>query len=153
MASFIIRTDPARLSWNDLVRLRRVRWAHCDIPEDADVIRQVVAGDDAFIYHRGQEAIVGLARITSDPYEHPERRGRRGDGTPTVPVFDLEPVEPATPPLTFDNMRHDSRLRDLLVNWNGHAAIVPVADDLAMIIRQCCALRKPFGRWHPPAGP
>ena len=65
-------------------------------------MRGVRAGDGALVYHTGKEkAVVGVARIASDPYPDPAADDAK------MLVFDLEPERPLGRPVTLKEIKAD----------------------------------------------
>ena len=65
-------------------------------------------GDRAFIYHSGDEkALVGLARIVSDPYPDPKA------GDPKLAVVDIEAGDRLPRPVTLAAVKADPAFADL----------------------------------------
>ena len=73
MAYFLAKTDPATYS---LANLERDKTTTLDGVRNAQAVRAIQSmrlGDDVLIYHSGGEsAIVGLARVTSEPCPDPK---------------------------------------------------------------------------------
>jgi predicted RNA-binding protein with PUA-like domain len=69
VAGWLLKTEPSEYSFADLVRERRTVWDGVTNPLALKYLRVMRGGDGAFIYHTGSErAIVGVARVVSDPY-------------------------------------------------------------------------------------
>ncbi len=68
MAYFLAKTDPASYSLADLERDKETVWDGVRNALALRAIKEMRPGDDVFIYHsQGDAAIVGLARVTSEP--------------------------------------------------------------------------------------
>ena len=84
---WVLKTEPSEYGFPDLVRDRRTRWEGVSNPVALKHLRSMLAGDDALIYHTGNEkAVVGLARVASAPYPDPR--------DPKLVVVDVEAVKP-----------------------------------------------------------
>src|SRR5947208_13104011 len=84
---WLLATDPAKYSYDDLERDTATVWDGVNDYEDLKTLRDVEPGEEALIFHTGTElAIVGIARFTSDTYPAP-----RGESAEEVAV-DLVPV-------------------------------------------------------------
>jgi len=65
-------------------------------------------GDQTFIYHSGDEkALVGLARIVSDPYPDPKAKD------PRLAVVDIEAGDRLARPVTLSEVKADPAFADL----------------------------------------
>ncbi len=72
MAYFLAKTDPDHYSLEDLERDHVTVWDGVRSPQAIRVIKDMRPGDDVLIYHsQGEAAIVGLARVVSEPRPDP----------------------------------------------------------------------------------
>ncbi len=75
MAYWLLKSDPETYSYFDLERDRKTVWDGVSNPLALKHIRGMKKGDQAFVYHSGDEkAIVGVAEIVSDPYPDPKEK-------------------------------------------------------------------------------
>lgn len=73
MAYFLAKTDPDSYSIDDLERDRETVWDGVRNALALQAIREMRPGDNVLIYHsQGQAAIVGLARVVSEPRPDPQ---------------------------------------------------------------------------------
>lgn len=73
MAYFLAKTDPDSYSIDDLERDRETVWDGVRNAQALQAIREMRPGDNVLIYHsQGQAAIVGLARVVSEPRPDPK---------------------------------------------------------------------------------
>ena len=69
MSNWLLKTEPGEYSWADLAREKITVWDGVKAGAAIKNIKRMQPGDQAFIYHTGQERrIVGIAEITSLPY-------------------------------------------------------------------------------------
>lgn len=72
MAYFLAKTDPVTYSLEDLEREKNTIWDGVRNAAAVLAIKRMQPGDDVFIYHSmGESALVGLARVTSEPRPDP----------------------------------------------------------------------------------
>lgn len=70
---FLAKTEPGTYSLDDLEREKRTVWDGVKNPQAVRAIREMRPGDNVFIYHSGgQSAIVGIARVVSEPRDDPK---------------------------------------------------------------------------------
>lgn len=137
MSTFLLKTEPSTYSYGDLVRDKRATWDGVANPAALIAIRSARKGDDALIYHTGDErAVVGLARIVSDPYEDPKQPGLTKDGLPKAAVFDLKPLKAAGTPLTLEMMKSDPRFKQFDLVRLPRLSAMPVPASIDAIIRK-----------------
>ena len=91
MANYwILKTDADTYPFEQLVRERRAVWDGVSNALALKHIRSMAKGDQVFIYHSGDDkALVGLARVVSDPYPDPKAKD------PKLFVVDIEAGDPA----------------------------------------------------------
>ena len=137
MATFLLKTEPSTYSYADLVREKHAVWDGVANPAALIAIRSARKGDDAFVYHTGDErAIVGLARITSNPYEDPNHPGLTKENLPKAAVFDLKPLKAAVAPLTLETMKSDPRFKEFDLLRLPRLSVMPVPPAIDAIIRK-----------------
>ena len=92
MKYYLAKTDPETYSLSDLERERRTVWDGVRNPQAIRAIREMRPADRVFVYHSGGEsAVVGLARVASDPRPDPK------DAKLTVVDFEfVQRLDPAT---------------------------------------------------------
>jgi len=72
MAYFLAKTDPESYSLEDLERDKSTTWDGVRNALAVSVIKSMRPGDEVLIYHsQGMAALVGLARVTSEPRPDP----------------------------------------------------------------------------------
>jgi predicted RNA-binding protein with PUA-like domain len=73
MAYFLAKTDPETYSIDDLQRDGTTEWDGVRNPTAVNAIKTMKPGDTVIIYHsQGQAAVVGLARVVSEPRPDPK---------------------------------------------------------------------------------
>ncbi|MGE5926708.1 MAG: EVE domain-containing protein, partial [Gemmatimonadota bacterium] len=83
---WILKSEPSTYSYADLERDGRTVWDGIRNAQALIHLRTMKQGDRALFYHTGDEkAVVGLARIASDPYADPQGSNDR------LVVVDLAP--------------------------------------------------------------
>lgn len=137
MATFILKTEPETYSFDDLKRDKKTTWDGVTNPAACKSIRSAKKGDEALIYHTGKDkAIVGLARITSNPYHDPKRDELlTGAGEIKFPVFDLAPVKAARTPFSLAEIKADARFADFPLVTQSRLSVIPVPPRLDKILR------------------
>lgn len=122
MANWLLKTEPSDYSWADLERDGSTVWDGVGNNLALKHMRNVSSGDRAFIYHTGNErAVVGIARITSDPYPDPERDDER------LVVFDIEPDRGLAGPVELKAVKADDFFADFALTRNPRLSVMPVS--------------------------
>jgi predicted RNA-binding protein with PUA-like domain len=118
---WVLKTEPSEYAFADLVRERRTRWEGVSNPVALKHLRSMLEGDDALIYHTGNEkALIGLARIASGPYPDPSAKD------PRLVVVDVEAGQRLPRPVTLAEVKADPAFADLGLVRQGRLSVVPV---------------------------
>ena len=85
MNHWILKTDADVYPFDQLERERKTVWDGVSNAVALKHIRSMAPGDPLLIYHSGEgKELVGLARVTSPPYQDPKRND------PKLVVVDIE---------------------------------------------------------------
>jgi predicted RNA-binding protein with PUA-like domain len=85
-------------------------------------LRSMRKGDLVFFYHSGEEKqIVGLARVSREPY--PDPTADEGDWV----CVDLIPVKNLTKSVTLAAIKADSHVKDIPMVKNSRLSVTPLA--------------------------
>ena len=122
MANYwILKTDADTYPFEQLERERRAVWDGVSNALALKHIRSMAKGDRAFIYHSGDEkALVGLARIVSDPSPDPKA------GDPKLTVVDIEYGDRLPRPVTLAAVKADPAFADLGLVRMSRLSVIPV---------------------------
>jgi predicted RNA-binding protein with PUA-like domain len=120
---WLLKTEPSTYSWSDLEREKTAVWDGVSNPVALRNMAAMKPGDDALIYHTGDEkAVVGLARVTKAAYPDPKARD------PKLLVVDISPVRRLAKPVTLQEIKADPLFRDSPLVRQGRLSVVPVTD-------------------------
>ncbi len=124
MACWLLKTEPEVYSWEELCRDGSTVWDGVTNNLALIHIRKARKGDRALVYHTGGvRAVVGLARVASDPYADPKL------SDPKLEVFDLEPEKALGRPVTLDEMKGRAELAGWDLFRLGRLSVVPVSAE------------------------
>jgi predicted RNA-binding protein with PUA-like domain len=116
---WVLKTEPSEYGFPDLVRDRRTRWEGVSNPVALKHLRSMLEGDDALIYHTGNEkALIGVARVASAPYADP--------ANPKLVVVDVEPVRPLPRAVTLAEIKAEPAFAELGLVRVPRLSVVPV---------------------------
>jgi predicted RNA-binding protein with PUA-like domain len=122
---WLLATDPDEYSYGDLERDTATVWDGVTDYVALKNLRDVETDEEVLIFHAGTElAIVGIARITSDPYPDP-----RGMGEDQVAV-DLVPVRRLERPVPLAEIEDLPELQDWELIENPELSVVEVTPEL-----------------------
>lgn len=122
---WLFATDPAEYSFADLQRDTRTVWDGVDDYASLKHLRDVESDEEVLIFHAGTElAIVGTARILSDPY--PDPRG----SSPDEMVVDLAAGSRLARPVALADIEDLPELQDFDLVGDPDLSVVPVTPEV-----------------------
>jgi len=120
---WILKTDADTYAFDQLTRERRAMWDGVSNALALKHIRSMRKGDHTFIYHSGDDkALVGLARIVSDPYPDPKDS--------KLVVVDVEAGERLPRPVPLSAVKADPAFADLGLVRMSRLSVIPVPEAL-----------------------
>jgi predicted RNA-binding protein with PUA-like domain len=123
MAYWLLKSEPHKYAWADLVRDRRTIWDGVRNHTAAINLRAMNMGDRAFFYHSNEgKEIVGIVEIVREHYLDPKDAAQR------FPAVDVAPVEPLANPVTLATIKADSALADMELIRQSRLSVAPVRD-------------------------
>ena len=121
---WILKSDPDTYGFDELARDGRTVWDGVSNALALKHLRSMAKGDRVFIYHSGDEkALVGLARIVSEPYPDP----KAGDAKLTV--VDIEAGDRLPRPVTLAAVKADPAFAELGLVRMSRLSVIPVPAD------------------------
>jgi predicted RNA-binding protein with PUA-like domain len=124
MSYWLLKSEPESYAYADLVRDGTTVWDGVANNAALKHMRDVKPGDQALIYHTGDERqAVGVAEVTSLPYPDP-----RGDD-PKLVVFDIRSARALARPVTLAAIKADPFFADFALVRQGRLSVVPVTPD------------------------
>src|ERR687898_465346 len=125
LSYWILKTDTDVYPYDQLEREGHAVWDGVTNALALKHIRSMSKGDSALIYHAGQgKELVGLARITSDPYPDPKH-----DDSKLV-VADVAPERRLPKRVSLAEIKADPRFADLALVRMSRLSVIPVPPDL-----------------------
>lgn len=141
MATFLLKTEPDDYSYADLAKDGVMTWTGVKNPAALIAIRTMKKGDQAFIYHTGDEkAIVGVAKVVKGAHEDPKQPGLNDRGEPKAAVVDLAPMKAAKTPVTLAALKADKRFAAFGLVKQSRLSAMVVPPDLDNVIRALAGL-------------
>lgn len=137
MTTYLLKTEPSVYSYADLARERETVWNGVANPAALANIRAMRPGDEALIYHTGDErAVVGLAKVIGKPIEDPEQLGLTKDGQPKFAVVKLAAAAAGKEPVTLATMKQDERFAGFDLLRLPRLSVMPVPPAMDRLIRK-----------------
>lgn len=129
MRHWILKSEPAAYSWDDLLRDGATEWTGVRNHAAAANLRAMTVGDEALFYHSlvGLEA-VGIARISRTAAPDPTNEA-------WVSV-EIQPVRALASPVTLKAMKAEAGLAELPMIRQSRLSVSPVGDaEWALILK------------------
>lgn len=122
---WLVKSDPGTYSFEDLRRDRKTVWDGVANAVALKHIRAMRRGDEVLVYHTGEErAVVGRARVESDPYADPAA------GDPRRAVVDLAAGDPLPRPVPLAEIKADPLFAEFALVRQGRLSVMPVPEPL-----------------------
>ena len=119
MHYFLAKTDPDTYSIDQLEKEGKTVWDGVSNPQAVRAIKEMHPGDRVLIYHSGgQSAILGLARVVSEPRPDPKN--------PKSAVADFEFVKRLDPPVTLSEIKQSGLFNDWALVRQGRLSTMAV---------------------------
>lgn len=132
MAHWLVKSEPFKYSWDQLVADGRTHWDGVRNHQAARNLKTMRVGERVFFYHSNEGlAVVGVAEVVREAYPDP------GDEAGRFVMVDLKPVCPVRRPVTLKEMKADPALADLALIRQSRLSVCPITDDEW---RHICAL-------------
>lgn len=129
MAYFLAKTDPKTYSIDDLERDNTTVWDGVRNAAALLAIRAMRPGDTVLIYHsQGEAAIVGLARVVSEPRIDPN--------DPKSWVVDMTFVQRLTEPVTLHEIKESHLFDDWALVRQGRLSTMSVPENVVMWLKE-----------------
>lgn len=120
---WILKTEPASYSYEDLVEEGRATWDGIKNPVALKHLRRMRPGDRVLIYHTGKErAVVGEAKVVSAPYPDPTLKDAKHV------VVDIVPVRALPRAVALSEIKADPTFAALALVRQGRLSVVPASD-------------------------
>ena len=118
---WLLKTEPSDYSYADLNREGKTVWDGVSNNLALKHLRNIKAGDLAFLYHTGKErALVGIAEVISDPYPDPKKSDTK------LAVVDVKAREELPQSVSLAEVKADSEFSDFLLVRLSRLSVMPV---------------------------
>ncbi|HKI06148.1 MAG TPA: EVE domain-containing protein [Thermoanaerobaculia bacterium] len=122
---WLLVTDPDDYSYGDLERDTATVWNRVKDYASLKHLRDVESDEEVLVFHGGTElAVVGIARVTSDPY--PDPQGSSEDEW----VFDVVPERRLERPVPLTEFENLPEFQDLDLISNPDLTFLPVTPEV-----------------------
>ena len=124
MAHWLIKSEPFKYSWDQLVADKQTFWDGVRNYAARNNLRAMKKGDELFFYHSNEGLeIVGIAKVSKEAYQDPTT-----DDTNWVAV-DVKPVKKLKKPVSLATIKADPRLETMAIIKLSRLSVSPVTDE------------------------
>lgn len=121
MNYWLVKSEPFKYSWDDLVRDGWTYWDGVRNYQARNNLRAMDVGDRVLYYHsnKGLE-VVGVAEVIREHYQDPTTDDERWV------VVDLKPVEPLKRPVSLKDIKRERGLSEIGLIKQGRLSVMPL---------------------------
>jgi predicted RNA-binding protein with PUA-like domain len=124
MPYWLLKTEPEVYAFNNLVRDSTTVWDGVANNAALKFMRSVQPGDQALIYHTGDERrVVGLAEVTSAAYPDPKL------DDPKLVVFNIRPLRAIANPVTLSAVKAEAFFANFALVREPRLSVMPVTEE------------------------
>jgi predicted RNA-binding protein with PUA-like domain len=128
MRYFLAKTDPETYTVEQLAKEKKTVWDGVTNPQAVRAIREMRPGDRVLIYHSGgQAAIVGLAKVISEPRPDPKN--------PKSAVVELEFLRLIDPSVSLATIKQTHLFDDWALVRQGRLSTMAAPDEFIEWLR------------------
>lgn len=122
MAYWLLKSEPAKYSWEQMVKDGRTYWDGVRNFQASNNLRAMKNGDRAFFYHSNEgKQIVGVVEIVRPFYPDP------GDPGGRFGMVDVAPVTAVKQPVTLAAMKEVPALSGMALLRQSRLSVCPVS--------------------------
>lgn len=141
MSTFLFKTEPSTYSFDQLQADKRTLWTGVTSNAALLALRTCRKGDFVLVYHTGNEkAVVGLAKVTTNPTQDPAKRGLNARGEAKFPVVEIAAVRPALAPVPLATIKADQRFATFALVTQSRLSVMLVPPELDASLRKLAGL-------------
>ena len=126
MAHWLVKSEPFKWSWEMQVAAG-AKGTHWDGVRNHSAKLYLMAmkkGELAFFYHSNEgKAVVGIVEVIKEFYPDPS------DASGKFGMVDFKAVKPLPTPVALDDIKRESKLKDMVLVNNSRLSVQPVAAD------------------------
>jgi predicted RNA-binding protein with PUA-like domain len=131
MAYWLIKSEPFKYSWEQLVKDGKTFWDGVRNYAARNNLKAMQKGDQLFFYHSNEGLeIVGIAEVVKEAYQDPTT-----DEDAWV-VVDVKPVKVLKQPVSLKQIKDDPRLKDMALLRLSRLSVQPVTEEEWSIVME-----------------
>ena len=131
MAYWLVKSEPFKYSWEQLVKDKQTFWDGVRNYAARNNLKAMKKGDEVLFYHSNEGLeIVGIAKVAKEHYPDPTA------DDDTWVVVDLKPYRKLKTPVGLIQIKADKRLVDMALVKLGRLSVQPVTEKEWKIIME-----------------
>ena len=131
MAYWLVKSEPFKYSWEQLVKDKQTFWDGVRNYAARNNLKAMKKGDEVLFYHSNEGLeIVGIAKVAKEHYPDPTA------DDDTWVVVDLKPYRKLKLPVGLIQIKADKRLVDMALVKLGRLSVQPVTEKEWKIIME-----------------
>jgi predicted RNA-binding protein with PUA-like domain len=135
MAHWLLKSEPAKYSWDRMVADGRTHWDGVHNFQAANNMKAMKKGERAFFYHSNEgKEIVGVVEIVRTFYPNPDEPSDK------FGLVDVAPVKPVKTPVTLAQMKGTPKLKDMALIRQSRLSVCPVTDAEWAVISEMAGI-------------
>ncbi len=121
MNHWLVKSEPFKYSWQDLLDDGRTYWDGVRNYQARNNLKNMKKGDLVLYYHsnKGLE-VVGISKVVKEHYQDPTTDDDRWV------VVDIEPVEQLKAPVTLKEIKKNEKLKDVALIKQSRLSVMPL---------------------------
>jgi predicted RNA-binding protein with PUA-like domain len=124
MAYWLIKSEPFKYSWDQLVKDKQTFWDGVRNYAARNNLKAMKKGDEAFFYHSNEGVeIVGIVKVAKEFYQDPTT------DDPNWVVVEFKPVRKLKNPVTLVQIKADKRLVNMDLVRLGRLSVGAVREE------------------------
>lgn len=121
MDYWLVKSEPNKYSYDDLVRDKKTFWDGVRNYQARNNLRKMKKGDQVLYYHSVDEkSVVGVAEVVKEAY--PDPTAKEGDWS----VVDVKPVKKLSEPVTLADIKSRKGLEDIALIKQSRLSVMPL---------------------------
>ncbi len=137
MPCWLVKTEPSAYAFADLLRDRKTRWDGVTNALAQRHLREMRPGDEVVVYHSGEKAAVGLARVSRGPSADP------GDPAGKRVAVELAAGEALPAPVALESLRAEPCFEGSPLLRQGRLSVLPLTPAQARTVKRLGRGRQP----------
>ena len=129
MAHWLIKSEPCKYSWDQLVKDKQTFWDGVRNFRARNNLKAMKKGEEVFFYHSNEGLeIIGIAKVSKEAYQDPTTED------PNWVVVEFKPVKRLKRPVTLSEIKANKSLSDMELVKLGRLSVSAVTDEEWKII-------------------